>query len=118
MANRPSDRSMMAAASSVFYPRDVERFLENLDFRGLAAEQALQLAHPSFQLTDTARADDIFVSLDRLQAAFQHSSTPVEQQAGTDARSPGHVGHRHPGLHRLLDQPDLLGGRPTATPLD
>src|SRR5215472_13419342 len=69
-------------------------------------------------MTDTARADDIFVSLDRLQAAFQHSSTPVEQQAGSDARSPGHVGHRHPGLHRPLDQPDLLGGRPTATPLD
>jgi hypothetical protein len=46
----------------------------------------------------------LFVSLDRLQAAFQHSSTPVEQQAGSDARSPGHVGHRHPGLHRLLDQ--------------
>jgi hypothetical protein len=41
-----------------------------------------------------------------------------EQQAGSDARSPGHVGHRHPGLHRLFDQPDLLGGRPTATPLD
>ena len=57
-------------------------------------------------------------TLDRLQAAFQHSSAPVEQQAGSDARSPGHVGHRHPGLHRLLDQPDLLGGRPTATPLD
>ena len=109
---------MMAAASSVFYPRDVERFLENLGFHGLAAEQALQLAHPSFQLTDTARSDDIFVSLDRLQAAFQHSSTPVEQQAGSDARSPRHIGHRHSGLHRLLDQPDLLGGRPTATPLD
>ena len=78
---------MMAAASSVFYPRDVERFLENLDFHGLAAEQALQFAYPSFQVTDTARADDIFVSLDRLQAAFQHSSTPVEQQAGaTPAR--------------------------------
>ena len=45
--------------------RGVERFLENLDFHGLAAEQALQFAHPSFQLTDTARADDIFVSLDR-----------------------------------------------------
>jgi hypothetical protein len=93
-------------------------FLQNLYLHGLAAEQALQLAHPSFQLTDTARADDIFVSLDRLQATFQHSSTPVEQQAGGDARSPGHVGHRHPGLHRLFDQPNLLGGRPTATPLD
>jgi hypothetical protein len=44
----------------------------SLDFHGLAAEQALQLAYPSFQLTDTARADDIFVSLDRLQATFQH----------------------------------------------
>jgi hypothetical protein len=76
--------------------------VSNLDFHGLAAEQALQLAHPSFQLTDTARADDILVSLDRLQAAFQHSSTPVEQQARSDTRSPGHVGHRHPGLHRLL----------------
>ncbi len=71
---------MMAAASSVFYPPDVERFLENLDFHGLAAEQTLQLADPSFQLTDTARADNIFVSLDRLQAAFQHSSTPVERK--------------------------------------
>src|SRR3974377_315662 len=91
-------------------------FFENLDFHGLAAEQALQLAHPSFQLTDTARADDIFVSLDRLQAAFQHSSTPVEQQAGSDARSPGHVGYRHPGLHRLLDQSDLLGGGPPRRP--
>jgi hypothetical protein len=49
--------------SGFFYPRDVERFLENLGFHGLAAEQALQLAHPSFELTDTARADDIFVSL-------------------------------------------------------
>jgi hypothetical protein len=57
-------------------------------------------------------------SLDRLQAAFQHSLTPFEQQAGSDARSPGHIGHRHPGLDRLLDQEDLLGGRPTATPLD
>jgi hypothetical protein len=29
--------------------------------------------------------------------------------AGVDReRSPGHVGHRHPRLHRLLDQPDLF----------
>jgi hypothetical protein len=77
-------------------PADVaSQAMTSLDFHGLAAEQALQLAHPSFQLTDTARADDIFVSLDRLEAAFQHSSTRVEQQAGSDARSPGHVGHRH-----------------------
>jgi hypothetical protein len=68
--------------------------------------QALQLAHPSFQLTDTARADDIFVSLDRLQAAFHRHQLNSKQ--GGDARSPGHVGHRHSGLHRLLDQPDLL----------
>jgi hypothetical protein len=44
------------ARERFFYPRDLERFLENLDFHGLAAEQAHQLAHPSFQLTDTARA--------------------------------------------------------------
>ena len=31
--------------------------------------QALQLAPPSFQVTDTVLADDIFVSLDRLRAA-------------------------------------------------
>jgi hypothetical protein len=47
-----------------FYPRDVEGFLENLDFHGFAAERALQLAHQSFRLTDTVRADDAFVSLD------------------------------------------------------
>jgi hypothetical protein len=41
IANRPFERSMMAAASSVFYPRNIKRFLENLDFHGLAAEQAL-----------------------------------------------------------------------------
>ena len=29
-----------------------------------------------------------------------------------------HVRTTHPGPHRLLDQPDLLGGRPTATPPD
>jgi hypothetical protein len=32
----------------------------------------------SNQLTDKARADDIFVGLDRLRAAFQHSATSVE----------------------------------------
>jgi hypothetical protein len=32
-------------------------------WHGPAAEQALQFAYPSFQVTDTARADDIFVSL-------------------------------------------------------
>ena len=63
-------------------------------------------------------AEDLVIQWDCLQAAFQHSSMSVEQQAGSDARSPRHIGHRHSGLHRLLDQPDLLGGRPTATPLD
>jgi hypothetical protein len=29
----------------------------------LAAEQALQLAYPAFQLTDPARVDDIFIGL-------------------------------------------------------
>jgi hypothetical protein len=32
---------MTATAISVFYPRDIKRFLENLDFHGLATEQAL-----------------------------------------------------------------------------
>ena len=63
--------------------------------------------------------DDIFVSLDRLQAAFQHSSTPVEQQAGSDARSPGHVGHRLKAgdnellalIRRLVDERPTYGYR-------
>jgi hypothetical protein len=35
----------------LFYPREVERFLEKLDFHGLAAEQTFQLAYPPFQFT-------------------------------------------------------------------
>ena len=45
IANRPFNRSMTAAASSVFYPHDVNRFLENLDFHHLAAEQAIQRSY-------------------------------------------------------------------------
>ena len=45
----------------------------------------LKFANPSFQLPDTARADDIFVSLDCLQAALQRQlnsklgSTPARR---------------------------------------
>ena len=84
---------MTAAASSFFYPRDIKRFLEDLDLHGLATEQAFQLAYPPFQLTDPARADDIFIGLHRLQAAFNHPAAPIEQQSGGDAGVPGHVGY-------------------------
>jgi len=77
--SRPYDRSMMAAANSVFYLGDIKRFLS------IATEQTLQFPHPS------ARLDDIFVSLDRVQAAFQASSTSVEQQAGSDAQGPRRI---------------------------
>ena len=109
---------MTAAAISVFYPRDIKRFLENLDFHGLATEQALQFPHSTLEFTHLASADDIFIRLHRPQATLEHSPAPVEQQTRGNPRSSSNIGNRHPGLHRLLDQPNLLGGWPTATALN
>jgi hypothetical protein len=78
----------------------------------------LQFPHSSFEFTHPARADNVFIRLDCLQAAREHSLAPVEQLTGGDARSSSHIGNRHPRLHRLLDQPDLLGGWPAATALN
>jgi hypothetical protein len=54
MATRPRDRSMITAASSAFYPRDVERFLENLDFQDLAAEHPARATKLNFKPESTA----------------------------------------------------------------
>ena len=59
-----------------FYPCNAERLLEDLDFHGLAAEQPFQFTNPSFQPEDPACADNIFIGLDRLQPAFEHSPAP------------------------------------------
>jgi hypothetical protein len=50
IANRSRDRSMTAAAISVFLPAR-HQALENLDFHGLATEQAFQFPHPSLKFT-------------------------------------------------------------------
>src|SRR5262249_38551861 len=73
IANRPCDRSMTAAAISVFYPRDIKRFLENLDFHGLATEQALQFLHSSAQVHAPGSCRNVFIRLDCPQATLEHS---------------------------------------------
>jgi hypothetical protein len=50
-----------------------KRFLENLDFHGLATEQALQFPHSSLEFTHRPRAENAFIRVHRPQATPEHS---------------------------------------------
>jgi hypothetical protein len=95
----------------------LEGLAEDLGLHGLAAEQALQLAHLGLQLTHAAGGDDIVVRADRFETPFGHAPPPSEQKAGGDAVEPGDGRDRHAGLGRLLDQPDLFFGSVAAPAL-
>jgi hypothetical protein len=70
IANRRSDRPRRRAARSVFCAREVEGLPEDLDFHGLAPEQALQVPHAPLQLAHPAGADDLLIGLHGLMAAL------------------------------------------------
>ena len=98
---------------SVFWAGDVQRLLEDLVLHRLATEQAFEVTNSLLQIADARRADDVLVGLDRGMSAFQHPALPGKELRRRDARLPRHEGHAHSRPHRLLDEADLLGGRPS-----
>src|SRR5215211_5812036 len=100
-----------------FCPREIERLFEDLGFQGLAPEQALEVAHTLLELADLAGPDHVLVGMDGLAPAFQHPALPGKELAWRDAGATGHQRNRHARLHGLLDQADLLGGRPAPSAL-
>ena len=63
-------------------------------------------------------AHNVLISLNGCVAAFEHAALPGEELAGGDAVLAGDGGDRAAGLHRVLDEADLLGGGPAAAALD
>ena len=55
-----------------FWARAVERFLQYLDFEGLAAELALQFTDPVLHLANLTIARHVIIAGDRDAPAFQH----------------------------------------------
>jgi hypothetical protein len=100
-----------ASARRVFGACLFQGLAQDLGFHGLAAEQALELAHLRLAFAHATDGDDLLVGPDRLLPAFCHAPPPLEEEAGGDAVEPGDGGDRHAGLHGLLDQPDLFLGR-------
>ena len=98
---------------SVFWPRQIERLLQNLGLHRFAAEQSFEIAHPLLEVTDTARAHDVLVGLDCGLPALQHTALPAKQLGGCHAGLTGHQGDRRARLHCLFDKPKLFGRRPT-----
>jgi hypothetical protein len=87
-----------ASATRVFGARLFQRLAQDLGLHGLAAEQALQLAHLGLEFADPAGRDHVLVRPDGLEPAFGHEPPPPEQQAGGNAVQPGDGGNRHAGL--------------------
>ena len=106
-----------ATARRAFFPSGGERLLEDFDFHGLAAEQALQLTGAQFQITSITGCDDIVIGFDGDLTALGHELPPLEQQAWRDAVQAGDGRDRHPRLHGGVDQVELLIGSITAATL-
>jgi hypothetical protein len=78
-----------ATARRAFFPSGGERFLEDLDFHGLTAEQAFQLTDAQFEIASFTGCDDIFIGFDGDLTALGHELPPLEQQAWRDAVQAG-----------------------------
>ncbi len=99
-----------ATARRAFFPGIGERFLEDLDLHGLAAEEAFELADTLLQFTGLAGRNDVLVGFDGDLATLGHELPPFEQQAWRGTMHTGDGGHRHARLKGRLDQSDLLIG--------
>ena len=105
--NKSEQRDALAQAVFTFKQgRVVDRTLAVQQFRASGLNLVIAaIVHPT-------AANDILVGLNRLEATFQHSPPPGEEQAGCHPRPSGDVRDRHPRLHRLLNQPHVLSRRP------
>jgi hypothetical protein len=94
-----------------FYPCNIESFLQDLDFHGLAAEQPLQLPYPPLELPIRLVPT---TSSSACTGCSPPSSMRLRQLNRSWAQHPPavHVRHGHPRLHSLFHEPDLLGSRP------
>lgn len=66
-------------ATSVFWAREIQGLLDDLGFRGLLAQHALEVAHTLLQLANLAGAVDIIVGLDGSMATFERATLPSKE---------------------------------------
>lgn len=103
-----------AAATSVFFPRLGQGFLEDLDLHRLAAEQPFEIANTVLELAKLRGADHRLVLAHRHRASFGHQTPPAEQQVRGDAVAPGHGRDGPAGCQALFHNAQLLLRRPIA----
>ena len=81
-----------------------ERFLENLGFQCLLAEQTVKLANLVLQGSVIRRRRNFFATARRSQTALRHQAAPREQLVRSNAMPARYQAHRHARLEGLLDQ--------------
>ena len=86
--------------------------LQDLHLHGLAAEQPLEVADALLEPSHLRAPDNRLVRSHRRRSALRHQTAPTIQQIGRDAASSGNRGHRLAREKTLLDDLQLLFGRP------
>jgi hypothetical protein len=66
-----------------------QRLAENLILHALAAEQALQFAHPLLELANLRTADDWLVRSHGRRASLAHQAPPAIEKVCRHAMAPG-----------------------------
>jgi hypothetical protein len=114
IGNRLSVQS--SAARSLFYPGKIKSFCEDLDLKSLAAEHTLEVSDALLEPPQLGGCHDVIIGAYGLAAAIAHQPPPAEHQARREPVTAGNVADRHPGLHRLGDDRQLLlGGKAPPT---
>jgi hypothetical protein len=68
---------------------------------------------PILEPADIRRRNDLVIGANGFLAAFRHQPPPSKHQARREPMAAGNIADRHPRLHRLRDNSQLLLGRET-----
>jgi hypothetical protein len=97
--------------------RPTQRLLEDLGFECLLAEQPLQLTDLALQGAVLGSGDHLLLSACGSQRSLGGELAPAEELVGSHSMPAGDQADRGVGFIRLLDDGQLLGGRPVAAAL-
>jgi hypothetical protein len=97
-----------STARSLFCARELQGFLEQLDFEDLAPEQPLEFAHALLCPAQVCGRDYVIIGAYGLLATPGHQAPPSEHEARGEPVASSNVADRHARLHRLGDDGQFL----------
>jgi hypothetical protein len=97
--------------------RPTQRLLEDLGFQGILAEQPLQLTDLVLHGPVLGGSDHLLLGTGGSERSLGGELAPAEELVGSHSMPAGDQADRDVGLVGLLDDGQLLGGRPVAAAL-